>query len=139
MLGMVVVIAKTMSQYSWRITNMTIEEKLALVSTEYKTASQIGLPAATLGALARRGLVEALDTVPKQYRKSQGNAARIYSLIEQNKDDYDTYFFITKSTEKYRMLCSFSKTKNAVLDCWGKPYDLANVTKIEFGKRSFDL
>lgn len=116
---------------------MTIEEKLALVSTEYKTASQIGLPAATLGALARRGMIEVLDTVPKQYRKSPGNIAKIYSLIEQNKDNYDTYFCLRKSDRKIGMLCSFSK--NTVLDCWGKPYDLTNVVRIDFRTRSFDI
>ena len=96
---------------------MTIEEKLVLVTTEYQTASQIGLPAATLGALARRGMVEVLDTVPKQYRKASGPAAKIYVLIEQNKDDFDTYFILKKSTEKLRMMCSYSKSKNTVLDC----------------------
>lgn len=116
---------------------MTIEEKLALVPTEYKTASQIGLPAATLGALARRGMVEVLDTVPKQYRKAPGNIAKIYLLIEQNKDDFDTYFGLTKSDRKIGMLCSFSK--NTVLDCWGKPYDLTNVIRIDFRTRSFDI
>ena len=116
---------------------MTIEEKLALVPTEYKTASQIGLPAATLGALARRGMVEILDTVPKQYRKAPGNIAKIYLLIEQNKDDFDTYFSLTKSDRKIGMLCSFSK--NTVLDCWGKPYDLTNVIRIDFRTRSFDI
>lgn len=116
---------------------MTIEEKLALVSTEYKTASQIGLPAATLGALARRGMIEVLDTTPKQYRKTLGNIAKIYMLIEQNKDDYDTYFCLRKSDRKIGMLCSFSK--NTVLDCWGNPYDLTNVNRIDFNTRSFDI
>lgn len=116
---------------------MTIEEKLALVSTEYKTASQIGLPAATLGALARRGMIEVLDTTPKQYRKVLGNIAKIYLLIEQNKDDYDTYFCLRKSDRKIGMLCSFSK--NTVLDCWGNPYDLTNVNRIDFNTRSFDI
>lgn len=116
---------------------MTIEEKLALVSTEYKTASQIGLPAATLGALARRGMIEVLDTTPKQYRKASGNISKIYMLIEQNKDDYDTYFCLRKSDRKIGMLCSFSK--NTVLDCWGNPYDLTNVNRIDFNTRSFDI
>lgn len=116
---------------------MTIEEKLNLVPTEYKTASEIGLPAATLGALVRRGLVEALDTKPKQYRKASGNASKIYLLIEQNKDDFDTYFGLTKEGQKIGMLCSFSK--NTVLDCWGKPYDLTGVNRIEFRTRSFDI
>jgi len=57
---------------------MSIEEKLALVTTEYQTASKIGLPAATLGALVRRGMVEVLDTIPKQYRKASGSATNIY-------------------------------------------------------------
>ena len=71
---------------------MTFEEKYNLVPTEFKTASQIGLAAATLGAMVRRGLVEATNTSPKQYRKSSNPAAKLYILIEQNKDDFDTYF-----------------------------------------------
>lgn len=116
---------------------MTIEEKLNLVSTEYKTASEIGLPAATLGALVRRGLVEALDTRPKQYRKAPGAASNIYLLIEQNKDDFDTYFMLKKKDRKIGMLCSYSK--NTVLDCWGNPYDLSNVNRIDFNTRSFEI
>jgi len=116
---------------------MTIEEKLALVTTEYQTASKIGLPAATLGALARRGMVEVLNTTPKQYRKASGGAAKIYMLIEQNKDDYDTYFCLRKKDKKIGMLCSYSK--NTVLDCWGNPYDLTDVNRIDFKTRSFDI
>ena len=116
---------------------MTIEEKLNLVSDEYRTASQIGLAAATLGALARRGLVEVLDTTPKQYRKVSGGAAKVYMLIEQNKDDFDTYFCLRKKDKKIGMLCSYSK--NTVLDCWGKPYDLTDVNRIDFKTRSFEI
>jgi hypothetical protein len=39
------------------------------IPEEFKTAREIGLAAASLGALARRGLVEVLDTTPKQYRR----------------------------------------------------------------------
>lgn len=116
---------------------MSIEEKLNLVSDEYRTASQIGLAAATLGALARRGLVEVLDTTPKQYRKVSGGAAKVYMLIEQNKDDFDTYFCLRKKDKKIGMLCSYSK--NTVLDCWGKPYDLTDVNRIDFKTRSFEI
>ena len=116
---------------------MTLEEKLNLVPTEYKTASQIGLPAATLGALARRGMIEVLDTVPKQYRKVFGNISKIYTLIEQNKDDFETYFTLRKADRKIGMLCSFSK--NTVLDCWGNPYDLTGVNRIDFKTRSFEV
>lgn len=116
---------------------MTIEEKLEKVTTEFQTASQIGLPAATLGALARRGMIEVLDTVPKQYRKVSGNISKIYTLIEQNKDDFDTYFCLRKSDKKVGMLCSFSK--NTILDCWGKPYDLTSVCRIDFDTKSFEV
>lgn len=116
---------------------MTIEEKLEKVTTEFQTASQIGLPAATLGALARRGMIEVLDTVPKQYRKVLGNISKIYTLIEQNKDDFDTYFCLRKSDKKVGMLCSFSK--NTILDCWGKPYDLTGVCRIDFDTKSFEI
>ena len=123
------------SQMLWKESKMTIEEKLSLIPTEYKTASQIGLAAATLGALARRGLVEVLDTVPKQYRKVGGNVSKIYELIAQNKDDYDTYFCLRKTGKKVGMLCSFSKDK--ILDCWGNPYDLTGVNQIDFNTRTF--
>ena len=44
-------------------------EKYNKVPEKFATAREIGLAAATLGAMARRGLVEVKDTSPKQYRK----------------------------------------------------------------------
>ena len=116
---------------------MIFEEKYSLVPTEYKTASEIGLAAATLGAMVRRGLVEAINTSPKQYRRSTNPAAKIYMLIEQNKNDFDTYFTLRKSDQKLGMLCSFAN--NTVLDCWGHPYDLTNVNRIEFRTKAYDI
>ena len=116
---------------------MTFEEKYNLVPTEFKTASQIGLAAATLGAMVRRGLVEATNTSPKQYRKSSNPAAKLYILIEQNKDDFDTYFTLRKSNQKLGMLCSTSN--NTILDCLGNPYDLTDVNRIEFRTKHYDI
>ena len=116
---------------------MTFEEKYNMVTNEFQTASQIGLAAATLGAMVRRGLVEATNTSPKQYRRSANAAAKIYMLIDQNKDDFDTYFTLRKSTQKLGMLCSFSN--NTVLDCWGNSYNLTNVNRIEFRTRAYDI
>lgn len=116
---------------------MTFEEKYNMVPTEYQTAREIGLPAATLGAMVRRGLVEATNTSPKQYRKSANPAAKIYMLIDQNKDDFDTYFTLRKSTDEMGMFCSFSN--NTVLDCWGNPYDLTDVNRIEFRTKAYDI
>lgn len=116
---------------------MTFEEKYNLVPTEYKTASEIGLAAATLGAMVRRGLVEATNTSPKKYRRSTNPAAKIYMLIDQNKNDFDTYFTLRKSDQELGMLCSFAN--NTVLDCWGHPYDLTNVNRIEFRTKAYDI
>jgi len=112
-------------------------EKYNMIPEEFKTAREIGLAAATLGALARRGLVEVQDSSPKKYRKATNPAIKIYMLCEENKNDYDTYFTLRKSTEKLGMLCSISN--NTIVDCWGKPYDLTNVNKIEFRTKKFNI
>lgn len=107
------------------------------IPEEFKTAREIGLAAATLGALARRGLVEVLDTTPKQYRKISGPAARVYQLCEENKADYDTYFSLYKKDKKIGMLCSI--VDNKVVNCWGKPYDLTDVCRVEFRTKKFEI
>ena len=60
-------------------------EKYNMIPDEFATAREIGLAAATLGAMARKGLVEVKDTSPKQYRKSHNVSAKIYMLCEENK------------------------------------------------------
>ncbi len=112
-------------------------EKYNMIPKEYATAREIGLAAATLGALARRGFVDVLDGSPKKYKKSDNPSIRIYQLCEENKNDYDTYFTLYKSDKKLGMLCSISN--NTIVDCWGNPYDLTNVNKVEFRTRGFNL
>lgn len=107
------------------------------IPEEFATAKEIGLAAATLGAMARRGFVEVLDTSPKQYRKINNPAIKIYKLCEENKDDYDTHFTLRKSTEKLGMYCSIKN--DTIVDAWDNPYDLANVNRIEFRTRNFDI
>ena len=109
--------------------------KYYMVPEEFATAREIGLAAASLMGLARRGLVEIQDGSPKKYRKTANPAIKIYMLCEENKDDYDVYFTLYKSTETLGMLCSISN--NTIMDCWGKPYDLTNVNKIEFRTKNF--
>ena len=112
-------------------------EKYNKVPEEFATAREIGLAAATLGAMARRGFVEVKDTSPKQYRRIETPAIKVYMLCEQNKKDYETYFTLRKSDRPLGMLCSISN--NTVVDCWGKPYDLTNVCRVEFRTKSFDI
>ena len=111
--------------------------KYNMIPNEYTTAREIGLSAQTLLAMSRRGLVKIQEGSPKKYRKSNNPAVKIYLLCEQNKNDYDTYFTLRKSTEKLGMLCSISN--GTVVDCWGKPYDLTNVNKIEFRTKEFNI
>ncbi len=112
-------------------------EKYEKVPENFATAREIGLAAATLGAMARRGLIEVKNTSPKQYRKINNSSAKIYSLCEQNKTDFDTYFTLRKRNKPIGMLCSISN--NTIVDCWGKPYDLTDVNKIEFRTKKFDI
>lgn len=112
-------------------------EKYDKVPKEFATAREIGLAAATLGAMARRGFVEVLDSTPKQYRKSHNPAIKIYQLCEENAKDYDTYFTLRKKNQPLGMLCSISN--NVIVDCWGKPYPLENVYKVEFRTKEFEI
>lgn len=112
-------------------------EKYNLIPEEFKTAREIGLAAATLGAMARRGFVEVQDGSPKKYRKINNPAIHIYRLCEECADDYDTYFTLRKKDAPLGMLCSMSN--GTVLDCWGNLYDLTDVITIEFRTKKFNL
>jgi sugar-specific transcriptional regulator TrmB len=112
-------------------------EKYNLVPEEFKTAREIGLAAATLGAMARRGFVAVQDGSPKKYKKIKNIGAEIYHLCEIYSDQYDTYFTLYKEDAPYGMFCSISN--GTIVDCWGKPYDLNNVIAISFRKKKFSL
>ena len=109
------------------------------IPTEPATAAQIGLAAATLSAMARRGLIEGIPGKPNKYRRIDNPAAKIYQLLKENKDDYGEFFTLQRSYGDYngRMLCYVKGGE--VVDCWGKRYDLADVIRIEFRTRSFDI
>lgn len=108
------------------------------VPEDWATASAIGLAAATLGAMERRGFVESKATKPKQYRRIVTPQVLVYKYIDENKDDFDEFFMLRKEGATLGMLCSLDKSGD-VLDCWGKKYDLNGVNYIEFRTRSFDI
>ena len=108
------------------------------VPTEYATASAIGLAAATLGAMERRGFVESKPTKPKQYRRVVTPQVLVYKYIDENRSDFGEFFTIRKTGEKLGMLCSIGADGD-VKDCWGHKYDLTGACKIEFRTRSFNL
>lgn len=107
------------------------------IPTEPATAAQIGLAAATLSAMARRGLVEVIPGKPNKYRRIDSPILTILRLCEENKDDYGEFFHLHRKGEKLFMLCSLKD--NTILDCWGKPYDVSTVDKVEFRTRKFEL
>lgn len=108
------------------------------VPLDYATAAQIGLAAATLGAMERRGFVESIPTKPKQYRRVVTPQVMVYKHIEENRNDFDEFFTLYKAGAPYGMLCSLDKSGD-VLDCYGKKYDLTNVIKIEFRTKEYNL
>lgn len=113
-------------------------EKYNKVPKEYATAKEIGLAAASLGALARRGLVEVLDGSPKRYRQVASPQVTVYRLIDENKKEFDEFFTLRKEGAPYGMLCSLDASGD-VVDCWGKKYDLTNVNYARFGRKEFNI
>ena len=107
------------------------------VPTEPATAAQIGLAAATLSAMARRGLVEVIPGKPNKYRRIDNPAIRIHQLLEENKNDFDEFFTLRKKDAKLGMLCYIKGGE--IVDCWGKRYDLTDVNYLELRTRSFDI
>lgn len=107
------------------------------IPTEFATAKEIGLAAATLCAMARRGMVEVQDGSPKRYRRIVSILPRILEVLEANKDKYREYFTLRKKDERLGMFC---RVKNGeILDCWDKKYDLTDVIQVDFGKVIIDL
>jgi hypothetical protein len=113
--------------------------KYEQIPEEFATAREIGLAPQTLAAMARRGLVEILDTVPKQYKRINSSSVRIYQLCEENSKNLfgSTYFILYKSNQKIGMLCSI--VNNTIVDCNGVPYNLENVNKIKFKNKEVVL
>ena len=107
------------------------------VPTEPATASQIGLAAATLSAMARRGFVEVIPGKPNKYRRIDNPAIKIYQLLEENKNDFDEFFMLRKKDAQLGMLCYIKGGE--IVDCWGKRYDLTGVNYLELRTKKFDI
>lgn len=107
------------------------------VPTEPATAAQIGLAAATLSAMARRGLVEVIPGKPNKYRRIDNPSIKIYQLLEEYKEDFEEFFMLKKKDAPYGMLCSLKK--GTIMDCWGKEYDLTNVNYLELRTKKFNI
>jgi hypothetical protein len=107
------------------------------VPLEPATAKEIGLAAATLSAMARRGLVEVIPGKPNKYRRIDNPTIKIYQLLEENKNNFDEFFMLRKKDAPYGMLCSLKK--GTIMDCWGKEYNLTDVNYLQIGKKEFSI
>lgn len=107
------------------------------IPTEFATASAIGLAAATLAAMARRGLVEVLPGKPNKYRRIENPSIKIYQLLEEHNNEFDEFFTLRKKDAALGMLCWLKNGE--VVDCWGNKYDLSDVVVLELGKKKFDI
>ena len=107
------------------------------VPTDFATAKEIGLAAATLSAMARRGLVEVLAGKPNKYRRIPNKAVTIYQLLEENKDDFEEFFMLHRKDAPYGVLCYLQKGE--VVDCWGERMNLSDIDRLETRKRKFDI
>ena len=107
------------------------------VPNEPATAAQIGLAAATLSAMARRGLVEVIPGKPNKYRRIDNPAIRIYQLLEENKNDFDEFFTLRKKDAQLGMLCYVKGGE--IVDCWGKRYDLTDINYAKIGGKEYNI
>ena len=104
----------------------------------FATAKEIGVAAATLGAMARRGFVVVADTKPKQYKRIDTPAINVYRLCEEHAKEFDTYFTLWREGVQLGMMCSMSANGD-ILDCWGNKYDLTGVARIGFRGKEYLL
>ena len=96
-------------------------------------AASWGISAATLGAMAKRGLVEVFEGKPKKYRRAEkGLYARIVELGRET-----DYFGLFKRDEELGMLCRIKDGR--ILDAWDKPYDVEGVYKIRINSQFIAL
>lgn len=107
------------------------------VPTEPATAAQIGLAAATLSAMARRGFIEVIPGKPNKYRRIENPIIKIYQLLDEHKSEIGQMFLLKKKDAPYGMYCSLKQEK--IMDCWGKEYDLTNVNYLQIGKKEFNI
>lgn len=107
------------------------------VPIEPATAAQIGLAAATLSAMARRGLIEVIPGKPNKYRRIDNPTTRIHQLLEENKDDFEEFFMLRKKDAQLGMLCYIKGGE--IVDCWGKRYDLTDVNYLELRTKKFNI
>ena len=98
-------------------------------------AAAWGISAATLGAMAKRGLVEVFDGKPKKYKRADGSLYKqIYDLVTQSETEY---FGLFKRDEELGMLCRIKDGR--IVDAWDKPYDITNVLEIRINQNKISL
>lgn len=97
-------------------------------------ASELGVAPATMTAMVNRGLVEKTDTSPRKYHKISSVLTTVLSILK----NYNVEFFgLQKEGAAIGMLCYLDKER--IMDCWGNPYDLTGVNRLDIRGEIFEL
>lgn len=89
-------------------------------------AADLKVSPASMTAMAKRGLVEKINTKPLSYRKKVNNTSKILELLKQNSTA--DYFVIFIKGQKLGMMCSLKN--GSIVDCYGKVYDASTAEKL---------
>lgn len=101
---------------------------------KWYTASELGMAAASMTAMVRRGLVDDWSCRPKKYRKKENKLIKILGYLQNF--EYE-FFTLYREGETIGMLCSLDKER--VLDCWENLYDLTSVNRLVVKKVEFSI
>ena len=100
-----------------------------------QSAAAWGISAATLGAMAKRGLVEVFDGKPKKYRRAEKSLySRIVEIATAQKLEY---FGLYSRGETLGMLCHVRDGR--ILDAWDKQYNVEGVYKMRINSQFIAL
>jgi hypothetical protein len=101
---------------------------------QWYTAAELGMAAASMTAMVRRGLVQDKNCRPKKYMKIANPLVKILDIL---KDKEFEYFTLYKAGRDLGMLCSLKNER--VLDCWEKPYDISGAYKLIVNHQEFTI
>lgn len=98
------------------------------------TATELGVAAASLTAMSKRGLVEVIKGKPNRYKKKSSVLPKILSILSQEQPEFFTLY---SDKNSIGMLCSLKK--NQIVDCWGNPYSIDGIKFMTIKRKEYEL
>jgi hypothetical protein len=101
------------------------------------TGAQLGVAAASLGAMGRRGMVNVIDEVPKRYIKNkEDKTAAVLKIVAEHLPAGDGFIVYQKNHE-LGMFC-FMKS-GRICDCYYNPYSVSEAEKVVIHNEVFNI